>query len=58
MLALWRMKETADSTVHLMEASLVTWPFNILIAVLIFSLSLVYVEPFADGQMLVITICL
>lgn len=40
-----------------MEAGLVTWPFNISIAVSVFTLSLAHMkEPFADGQVLVITI--
>ena len=46
-----------DTTVHFMEPGLVTRPFNISIAVSVFTLSLPYVkEPFADGQMLVIAI--
>lgn len=57
MLAFWRTKEAVDTTVHLMEAGLVLWPFNISIAVSIFTLSLAYVkEHFVDEQMLVITI--
>ena len=46
-----------DTTVHLMEAGLVIWLFNISFAVSAFTLSLPYVkEAFADGQMLVISI--
>lgn len=50
-------KETVGTTVHLLEAGLVTWSFNISTAVSIFTLSLTHVkEAFADGQMLFITI--
>lgn len=56
-LAFWRIKEAVDTTVHLMEAGLVTRLFNVAFAVSAFTLSLPYVkEPFADGQMLVISI--
>ena len=56
MLAFWRIKEIGYYC-PLMEAGLVTWPFNISFAGSVFTLSLSYVkEPFADGQMLVISI--
>lgn len=40
----WRVKETVAMTVHLMEAGLVTWPFNISITVSVFTLSLLYIK--------------